>query len=134
MRTWKKFFIIFLIIALLSALFINLYVVDAVEGGDVAGLFNGMSKSDIDSKANSAGTTITSAFAIVLDVVRIACAGIALVLLTVVGAKYMLASPNERADIKQSLMVYLIGAFVMFGASAIVTIVAQFTEGNINYQ
>ncbi len=130
MNTVKKIMIIFMMIMLVVTMS-SCYFVNAGAGDDVKDKFPGMDMSDIDSKANDAGTKIQTTFGIVLEVVRVACVGIALVLLTVVGAKYMLASPNERADIKQSLIVYVIGAVVMFGASSIVGIVRDFTEANV---
>ena len=41
------------------------------------------------------------------------------VVIAIIGVKYMIGSVDERAEYKKSMMPYLIGAFLVFGASAI---------------
>lgn len=48
---------------------------------------------------------------------------ISVVMLAVLGIKYMLGSVEEKADYKQGLVPYAIGAFVLFGISAVVKVV-----------
>ena len=45
------------------------------------------------------------------------------------GIKYMYSSPGDRAQIKNHLTVYIVGALVMFGATAILGIIKGFYEG-----
>lgn len=45
------------------------------------------------------------------------------ILLIVLGIKYMMGSAEERADYKKSLFPYFIGAFILFGASTIASII-----------
>ena len=45
------------------------------------------------------------------------------VVLIVIGIKYMMGSAEERAEYKKSLFPYFIGAIILFGASAIAGIV-----------
>lgn len=51
---------------------------------------------------------------------------ISVVVLAVLGVKYMLGSVEERADYKKSLMPYFIGAMFVFGASTIANIIYKF--------
>lgn len=44
---------------------------------------------------------------------------LAVVVVAILGVKYMLGSADERAEYKKSMMPYLIGALLVFGASAI---------------
>ena len=55
--------------------------------------------------------------------VRIVGMVIAVVMLAVIGSKYMMAAPSDRADLKKYIPRYVIGAMVLFSASAIVSIV-----------
>lgn len=48
---------------------------------------------------------------------------IAVVMIAVLGIKYMLGSSEEKADYKKSLVPLLIGAILVFGAAAIAKIV-----------
>ena len=43
----------------------------------------------------------------------------------------MLASAGDRADIKKYAMNYIIGAFIMFGATAITSIIKTFVDNTI---
>jgi len=127
MKILKKIVLIILITALVSALFNCMSSVFAVDESQVKTQFGGWSAGEINSNANDAATSVTTAMSIVLDIIRTACAGIALIMITIVGAKYMLSSPNERAEIKHTLVIYLVGAVVMMGASGILSIIRDFT-------
>ena len=42
--------------------------------------------------------------------------------------KYMIASPGERADIKKSAVIYVVGAFILFGITGIITLIQKFAS------
>ena len=48
------------------------------------------------------------------------------ILLTVIGFKYMLGSAEEKADYKKSLIPYVIGAAIVFSASQLAGVIYQF--------
>lgn len=45
------------------------------------------------------------------------------VILTILGLKYMMGSAEEKAEYKKTLLPYFIGAFFVFGAGAICTVI-----------
>ncbi len=51
---------------------------------------------------------------------------VAVVILLVLGIKYMMGSAEEKSEYKKSMLPYLIGALVLFGASTIANVVYQF--------
>lgn len=61
-----------------------------------------------------------------ITIVQIFGVFVAVAMLMALGIKYMYASPGDKAQIKQHLTVYVIGAVVMFGASAILEIIKTF--------
>ena len=67
----------------------------------------------------------------ILAIVRTAGVAIAVVILLVIGTKYMIASAGDRADIKKYAIKYIIGAVILFGASGILTIIQKFTDESI---
>lgn len=67
--------------------------------------------------------TVTSIIGIVLTVVRTVGMGVAIIILIVIGCKYMIASSGERAEIKKYAIHYVIGAIVLFAASGLITII-----------
>jgi type IV secretory pathway VirB2 component (pilin) len=50
-------------------------------------------------------------------------------MLTILGIKYVAASPNEKADYKKGMTVYVVGAVLLFGASALLSVIQKFVEG-----
>lgn len=51
------------------------------------------------------------------------------IVLIILGLKYMMGSAEEKAEYKKTLMPYVIGAALVFAASAIAGIVFSFTQG-----
>ena len=118
-----------IIIALL--IFVTIISVCTIE---VNADYNFSSKiSSIDSKTDSSSAT-TSAQNVVgeaLQVARIVAVGIALIMLAVLAMKYMSSAPGDKAEIKKYAVVYVVGAVVLFAASAILGIIKDFAEKNI---
>lgn len=69
---------------------------------------------------NAAGTAIS--------VARIVCVTIAIVMLLVIAMKYMISAPGDRADIKKYSINYVIGAFVLFGVTGILSLIAEIAK------
>ena len=65
---------------------------------------------------------------IVLNAVKIICLGIAIIMSSIIAIKYMTSSPEGKADIKKTAIIYVIGAFVLFGASSILGIIKDNAE------
>lgn len=115
----KKRYVILKIIVLVFCIISILYNTSFATG--IVKKFNG-------SGANFGGadTKIRSTLAIVLLIVRNIGAGLAGLILMVLGCKYIIASAGERAEIKKNAIVYVIGAVVLFSASAILNIIINF--------
>lgn len=54
---------------------------------------------------------------------------IAVVILLVLGIKYMMGSAEEKADYKKSMIPYIVGAILIFASTTIVNIVYQLAIG-----
>ena len=75
------------------------------------------------------GKKIINVLSIILEVVRNLGIGIALIILIVLGCKYMLASAGERAEIKKHATTYIIGAIVLVASAGIAQTLMLMTEG-----
>lgn len=53
---------------------------------------------------------------------------VSVITLVVLGIKYMVGSIEEKAEYKKSMMPYLVGAFLVFSISTVVTVIIQFTN------
>lgn len=78
------------------------------------------SGNEIDSNdiANFGGTIIKTGTTI--------GAVVAVIVLLVLGIKYMIGSTSEKAEYKKSMIPYLVGAILVFGACAVARIVVGF--------
>ena len=87
---------------------------DGINPGDFSGIYTKTGVSDLDDKTGK-----------ILNVVQIVGTSVSLLVL---GMRYMLSSPNEKATIKEKLIPYVIGTIIFFAASNLVAIVIRFAE------
>ena len=99
--------IIFTIIILLTAL--NTAVLGAVNINNI---------KDNDTTV-SGGTEIVNIGSYIFSGITSVGIVVSVVVIAIIGVKYMLGSVDEKAGYKKSMIPYLIGAFLLFGASAI---------------
>lgn len=85
-------------------------------------IVNAAEISDFEPKDTEASTKIASGTGVVITVVQTIGIGIAIVMLIALAIKYISAAPNDKADIKKSAIVYIIGAILLFAASGILQI------------
>lgn len=64
----------------------------------------------------------------VIGLLQIAGTGIALIVVTMLGIKYILASPSEKADVKKQIAPILIGCILLFGAVNLMSAVYEFSQ------
>lgn len=79
--------------------------------------------------SNSADTTTMQNIGNqIITVVSVAGSIVSVIVLIVLGIKYMMGSAEEKAEYKKTLMPYIIGAALVFAASAIAGIVFNFAN------
>ena len=88
-----------------------------------------------DKETNPLAGGVSTVAGYILGVVQVVAAAVAVIMLVVLAVKYILASPNDKADIKSSITRYVIGAVILFGASGILgwiqSVVLNATKTNI---
>lgn len=80
----------------------------------------------ITPKESNAATNVTNIAGQVLNIVQIVGVAVATIMLTVLGIKYVSASPNEKAEYKKGMTIYVIGAVLLFGASMLIGVIRNF--------
>lgn len=85
------------------------------------------SETGVDALNNSAARITGS----ILEVCKFVAVGIALIMLVMIAAKYMVASAGDRADIKKHAVAYVTGALILFGSATILDILQKFADTNI---
>ena len=95
-----------------------------VYAGDMSDL---ITKMENVSKPADDADAIDATLATVIKMIQYAGTGIALIVVTIYGIKYMLASPADKADIKKQIFPILIGCTLLFATVNIVGIIADMT-------
>jgi len=70
--------------------------------------------------------------ATLINLVQVVGMGVAIVMLIVMAIKYISAAPSEKAEIKKSVTIYIVGAIVLFAATGILQVIKNFAQTNIN--
>ena len=65
----------------------------------------------------------------IMGIVQTVGVVVAVVILMVLGIKYMMGSAEEKADYKKTMIPYVIGAILIFGATTIANMVYNFATG-----
>ena len=70
-----------------------------------------------------AGTSINNFGQNIINIIATVGSIISVVMLVILGIKYMMGSTEEKAEYKKSLLPYFIGAVLLFGASTLAGII-----------
>lgn len=66
-----------------------------------------------------------------INTIKIVGTGTAIVMITYMGIKYMMAAPSEKAEFKKSASIYIVGAVLVFATTNILAIIIDFVDKNI---
>lgn len=92
-------------------------------GSTMIGELNNVETEKQTDASNSVNNIVSS----VITIARIIGVTVAIVMLLAVAMKYMSAAPGEKADIKKSAVVYVVGATVLFAVTGLLTIINKFS-------
>ena len=122
MKVFKKSIVILSIIILTYAIL----MCNPVLASEVDGF--------IDTIQNNSGeegmSTVRQIIGAILNLVRIVGSAVAVIILLVIGTKYIIASAGERADIKKYAVNYVIGALIFLSANTILYLIKNFMDTN----
>lgn len=114
----KKAIIAAVLAILTIVLFVTPVFAASAKVGEVTVSTN---PSKVDSKLTTVGSTV-------LGYIQVIGTFIAVGVLMFLGIKYMTASANEKADVKKSIIPYIIGAVVLLAAVNIVTLIPKISD------
>ena len=80
-------------------------------------------EEEIEKTTINDGGKINSAMEVTIGVVQVVGIGVAVIMIVVVGTKYIIAAPSEKANIKRQTVIYLIGAVLLFATSSVLRII-----------
>lgn len=122
----KKIVSLLIVLLLLSMVIeiSNVYAADAGIGELIQSMNGTSTAAAADEKVGGIINTI-------IGLLQVAGSGISLIVITILGIKYILASPGEKADVKKSAMPIAIGCVLLFGAVNLIAAVESFTTTGI---
>ena len=92
------------------------------------------STSVFDNASTNTGDAegkISSFMGGIIKIARYIGVAVAVLMLIILAIKYISAAPSEKAEIKKSAVIYVVGAVMLFAASGILTIIQAFAT-NLN--
>lgn len=123
----KKSISILLIILLLISILCTNQVFAKEEATGIEGIKSAM--KDVGSApAGYEGSGTAKVINTVIGILQVAGTGISLIVISMLGIKYILASPSDKADVKKNIMPILIGCVLLFAAVQIIAVVENFTS------
>ena len=90
----------------------------ALEPGDMKGNTSAQGTSEIQGVGNS-----------IIGILQVVGIVLSVVILIVLGIKYMMGSAEEKAEYKKTMMPYVVGAALIFAASALAQVIYRFFTG-----
>ena len=114
-KSIKSIMIVLMIVAMM--LTFSSTVSMAVDAETIAGSLTG-SVSGAQDSVVSIGNQI-------IGIITTVGVVVAVVVLLVLGIKYMMGSASEKAEYKKTMIPYLVGSILIFGASAITKVVVS---------
>jgi len=115
-------------IKILSFVMIVLMVTTALSTVFAAGEVDLLNPDSMKGTSTTTSTKASTLMNQILGIVQVVAMGIAVIMLVVLAIKYISAAPSEKADIKKSMITYIVGAVLLFGATGILQIVKTFTN------
>ena len=74
------------------------------------------------------GTTVSN----IIGVIQTICYAAAVILIVILGVKFMTASPDGKAEIKKSAVIYVVGAILVFAAGLILQLIKNLGTSVVN--
>lgn len=88
-----------------------------------------------DLKGNTgAATAVTKTANNIIGIVQVICYAAAVIMLVLVGVKFITASPEGKAEIKKSAIQYVIGAIIVFAAGALLGVISNLSNSVVTTQ
>lgn len=116
-KTVTKIITILLIIATILGA-VSMVFADSIE--IPGGTNTGISGTGLDTTAKN-----------IIGIVQFVCYAAAVILLVILGVKWISAAPDEKANIKKGAVIYVVGAALVFAAGAILQVIRSVANNTV---
>lgn len=111
-------------LVIMMTLLIALTTISNAGGIDAAGL-----AGQLTGSTSGAQQDVMNIGNQIIGIITTVGVVVAVVILLVLGIKYMMGSASEKAEYKKTMIPYIVGAILIFGASAITKVVVGLASG-----
>lgn len=116
----KRMIVSMLTTILMVVMIIGMYNVSiGVTGANLNRTF------DQDATPTQVNNLVNNSIYNAVAIMRIIGVSASLTILFVISARFMLAAPSEKAEIKKQSVAFVIGAFLLFAATSLISIVVN---------
>lgn len=119
MKKAYKILSILLIVAMIS------FTCSTVFADDIVGMMDG---KDAGVNVSDIGKIGNKVFTIITNVAMV----LAIIILAILGVRYMMGSAEDKSEFKKSMIPYIVGAVCVFGAGAIGRMVINVTSNIVS--
>lgn len=110
-------------VKMISTLILTVMLVTSIAGvalaADVNGVLNGLT-GDSKTVQTKDLTNVGNNIVTIIQVVGIV---IAVIILLIIGIKYMIGSASEKAEYKKTMIPYIVGALLIFAGTSLVRVI-----------
>lgn len=89
-----------------------------------------LTPNELTANTTATGTTEIETFGEnIMGILQVVGVVIAVVVLIILGIKYMMGSASEKAEYKKTMIPYVVGAILIFASTTIANVIYQFANG-----
>lgn len=85
----------------------------------------------IPSGKNPTNTGLQTTVGNVIGIIQFICYAAAVVLIVVLGIKFMTSAPDAKAEIKKSAVIYVVGAVLVFAAGLLLNLIKNIAKDTV---
>ncbi len=105
---------------LLAIMLVASIATTVLAGVDLNATINNVEKQNLNGNADQQITKVGGNIVNIIQVVGIV---VAVIVLLVIGIKYMMGSASEKAEYKKTMIPYLVGAVLVFAGTSLVKVI-----------
>lgn len=109
----------------LIVLTVLLAISNVVLATDIPGKIDTIAKGNADANTDK----VVNLGATIVTIIQTVGTVVAVVVLLILGIKYMMGSAEEKAEYKKTMIPYLVGAILIFASTTIVNVVYNIANG-----
>lgn len=77
------------------------------------------------------GTGLSTTVGNIIGIVQFICYAAAVILLVMLGIKFMTASPDGKAEVKKSAVIYVVGAILVFATGLLLNLIKNIANSTV---